>query len=134
MSSISATTVRLAVLAALLSPGPTAAQAQQEPSGPAAESLDEIVVTAQRRAESLQTVPVAVSAFTEAQLESRQVSSAIDLVRMVPNLLGQNNAGTATANTYFMRGLGSTEQIALLDPPVSTYVDDVIIPRQNANN
>lgn len=134
MSSISATTVRLAVLAALLSPGPAAAQAQQEPPGPAAESLDEIVVTAQRRAESLQTVPVAVSAFTEAQLESRQVSSAIDLVRMVPNLLGQNNAGTATANTYFMRGLGSTEQIALLDPPVSTYVDDVIIPRQNANN
>jgi len=41
---------------------------------------------------------------------------------------------TSTANTYFMRGLGSTEQIALLNPAVSTYVDEVIIPRQNANN
>lgn len=124
-------TVSFALLAAALATGPVRAQQATEESQSA---LEEITVTAQRRAESLQTVPVAVTAFSESQLESRQVTSAIDLIRMVPNLLGQNNAGTATANTYFMRGLGSTEQIALLDPPVSTYVDDVIIPRQNTNN
>jgi iron complex outermembrane receptor protein len=103
---------------------------------PAAASggLEEIVVTAQRREESLQNVPVAVSAFSADAIESRQIRSTIDLVRMVPNLVGHGNTGVSTANTYFLRGLGSTEQIALLDPSVSTYVDDIILPRQNANN
>jgi iron complex outermembrane receptor protein len=104
------------------------------PGSPGSGALEEVTVTAQRREESLQTVPLAVSAFTASQLEDRQVFSTIDLVKMVPNLFGHNNTGTSTANTYFLRGLGSTEQIALLDPAVSTYVDDVIIPRQNANN
>ncbi|MGE0580614.1 MAG: TonB-dependent receptor [Steroidobacteraceae bacterium] len=98
------------------------------------ESLDEVVVTSQRRAESLQRVPLAVSAFTADDLQSRQVTSAVDVANLVPNLLGQNNIGAGTANTYFMRGLGSVAQVALLDPAVSTYVDEVIIPRQNANN
>lgn len=97
-------------------------------------TIEEVIVTAQRRAENLQSVPVTVSAFTANQLEARQVASTIDLVRTIPNLVGHNNTGTGTANTYFLRGLGSTEQIATLDPAVSTYVDDVIIPRQNVNN
>jgi len=118
-------------IAATLASG--AAFAQTAPSGGAA-GLEEVVVTAQRRAESLQKVPVAVSAFSAEDIESRQLLSTVDLARTIPNLLGQNNTGTATANTYFLRGLGSTEQIALLDPAVSTYVDEVILPRQNANN
>jgi iron complex outermembrane receptor protein len=118
-------------IAATLASG--AAFAQTAPSGGAA-GLEEVVVTAQRRAESLQKVPVAVSAFSADDIESRQLLSTVDLARTIPNLLGQNNTGTATANTYFLRGLGSTEQIALLDPAVSTYVDEVILPRQNANN
>jgi iron complex outermembrane receptor protein len=123
----------IAVIAGGVLPGVAAADPQQ---GQAADTggLEEVTVTAQRRAESLQTVPIAVSAFTAGQLEERQVLSTIDLVRLVPNLFGQNNTGVSSANTYFLRGLGSTEQIALLDPAVSTYVDDVIIPRQNANN
>jgi len=118
-------------IAATLTSG--AAFAQTAPAGGAA-GLEEVVVTAQRRAESLQKVPVAVSAFSAEDIESRQLLSTVDLARTIPNLLGQNNTGTATANTYFLRGLGSTEQIALLDPAVSTYVDEVILPRQNANN
>jgi iron complex outermembrane receptor protein len=110
-----------------------AAVAQTAPAQGVA-GLEEVVVTAQRRIESLQKVPVAVSAFSAEEMESRQLLSTVDLARTIPNLLGQNNTGTATANTYFLRGLGSTEQIALLDPAVSTYVDEVILPRQNANN
>ena len=106
---------------------PTLAQ-----TAPAA--VEEVIVTAQRRAENLQSVPVTVSAFTSNQLEQRQITSTVDLVRTIPNLVGHNNPGTGSANTYFLRGLGSTEQIATLDPAVSTYVDDVIIPRQNVNN
>ena len=106
---------------------PTLAQ-----TAPAA--VEEVIVTAQRRAENLQSVPVTVSAFTSNQLEQRQITSTVDLVRTIPNLVGHNNTGTGSANTYFLRGLGSTEQIATLDPAVSTNVDDVIIPRQNVNN
>ncbi len=122
------------LLAAAAAAASSLAHGQTPPAEPASQGLEEVTVTAQRRSESLQTVPIAVSAFTASQLESRQITSTIDLVKMIPNLLGHNNTGTSTANTYFIRGLGSTEQIATLDPPVSTYVDDVIIPRQNANN
>ncbi|WP_445376370.1 TonB-dependent receptor [Niveispirillum fermenti] len=108
---------------------PSLAQAQSDGL-----QLEEIVVTATRRAASLQDVPLAVSAFTAADLETRQISSTLDLVRSVPNLYGSNNTGVASANTYYIRGLGSTEQIATIDPAVSTYVDDVVLPRQNANN
>lgn len=125
---------RLAVASTLLVAVLPVAEAQQEASSSRTVSLEEITVTAQRRAESLQNVPVAVTAFSEEQLDTRQLTSTIDMVRMIPNLLGHNNTGTATANAYFMRGLGSTEQIALIDPPVATYVDEVILPRQNANN
>lgn len=124
------TSIAVAIAATLAS---GAAFAQTAPAT-GSSGLEEVVVTAQRRSESLQRVPVAVSAFSAADIESRQLTSTVDLARTIPNLLGQNNTGTSTANTYFLRGLGSTEQIALLDPAVSTYVDEVILPRQNANN
>jgi iron complex outermembrane receptor protein len=49
-------------------------------------------------------------------------------------LLGFNNTGLGTANGYYLRGIGNTESIATFDPPVGTYVDDVFLSRQNANN
>jgi len=101
---------------------------------PAFAQLPELFVTAQRRAESLQTVPIAVSAFSAEQMDIRQINETLDITRVIPNLVGHNNTGPASSNAYFLRGLGSTESIATFDPPVSTYVDDVYIARQNANN
>jgi len=101
---------------------------------PALAQLPEVFVTAQRRTESLQTVPVAVSAFSAEQMDIRQINETLDIVRVIPNLVGHNNTGPATSNAYFLRGLGSTESIATFDPPVSTYIDDVYVARQNANN
>lgn len=97
-------------------------------------ALDEIVVTAERKRESLQNVPIAVSAFSAASLASKQIDSPIDLVNYVPNLYGANNVGVSTANSYFIRGLGNGESIASFDPPVGTYVDEIYIARQNGNN
>lgn len=96
--------------------------------------LEEIIVTAQRRAESVQDIPVAVSAFGAADLDVRNIRNAIDLVGYIPNLFGSNNTGVSTANAYYLRGLGNSESIATFDPPVGTYVDDIYISRQNANN
>ena len=97
-------------------------------------ALEEIIVTAERKAASLQDVPLAISAFTANELESRQIDEPSDIIDFIPNLSGSNNTGLGTANAYFLRGIGNTESIATFDPPVGTYVDDVYIARQNGNN
>jgi iron complex outermembrane receptor protein len=96
--------------------------------------IAEIVVTAQRRSENVQDVPIAISAFSAEQLEAQGVTNTLQIGQYVPNLVAQNNTGIGSANAYFLRGLGSTETIATFDPPVGTYVDDVYLSRQNANN
>lgn len=97
-------------------------------------TLEEIVVTAERREQDLQTTPLAVTALSAIQLERRQVTETLDLVRQVPNLIGFNNVTLGASNAYFLRGIGNTESIATFDPPVGSYIDDVFIARQNANN
>ena len=103
---------------------------------PAAENegVTDIIVTAQRRAENIQDVPIAISAFSSEQLRAQGVSSALEIGQFVPNLVAQNNTGLGSANAYYLRGLGNTETIPTFDPPVGTYVDDVFLSRQNANN
>ncbi len=96
--------------------------------------IDEITVTAQRREQILQEVPIAVTAFSGEQLQLLQVDQALDMGRLVPNLLAHNNTGLGTANTYSLRGLSNSESIASFDPPVGSYVDDIYVARQNANN
>lgn len=121
----------LATGACLCLLAPAAVLAQDEASG---DLMEEILVTAQRRAESLQDVPVAVTAFNDEQLARLQVVETLDITRLVPNLIGANNTGLGTANTYSLRGLNNTESIATFDPPVGSYIDDVYVSRQNANN
>ncbi|MCA3256002.1 MAG: TonB-dependent receptor plug domain-containing protein, partial [Alphaproteobacteria bacterium] len=106
----------------------------QTAAAPAESGLEEIVVTAQRRAENVQDVPIAISAFTATELANRGVNETLDLIQYVPNMFGSNNTGLGSANAYYLRGLGNTETIATFDPPVGTYVDDVYLSRQNGNN
>ncbi|MDX3882928.1 TonB-dependent receptor [Sphingomonas fennica] len=96
--------------------------------------IDDIVVTAQRRQESVQNVPIAISAFSGDQLRNQGVSNTLELGRFVPNLVSMNNTGIGSANAFYLRGLGNTETIPTFDPPVGTYVDDIYLSRQNANN
>ena len=133
MKSPYRTPVALAVAFALT--GPLAAHAQQ-PDAPVAQqrALDEVVVTAQRRQESVQDIPIAVSAFDADQLGRLGVTETLDMTRLVPNFIGSNNTGLGTANVYSIRGLNNTESIATFDPPVGSYIDDVYVSRQNANN
>lgn len=119
---------------ALLAAVPALAQASPPPPAADETGITDIVVTAQRREQSVQDVPIAISAFSSAQLEAQGVSNTLQLGQYVPNLIAQNNTGLGSANAYFMRGLGNTETIATFDPPVGTYVDDIYISRQNANN
>ncbi|MCU0758490.1 MAG: TonB-dependent receptor [Steroidobacteraceae bacterium] len=106
------------------------ASAQDDSSG----GLDEVTVTAQRREQSLQDVPISISAFGQDQLTSRNIVDTYDLVRNVPNLTGNANVGVGTSTSLYIRGIGNAESIATFDVPVGTYVDEVYISRQNQNN
>ncbi len=97
-------------------------------------ALEEVVVTAERREERLQDVPVAVSAFDENEIERRQSFNVQDVVNNVPNLVGVNNVGQGTATTVFLRGVGTTESIVTVDTAMGFYLDDVYIARQGVNN
>ncbi len=111
-----------------------ASSAFAQDTTPGNNQIEEITVTSQRREEKLQTVPLAVTAFSSASLQTRQINDTLDLAQFVPNMVAHNNTGLGSANTYYIRGLGNTESIATFDPPVGTYVDDVYIARQNLNN
>ncbi|MCA3746759.1 MAG: TonB-dependent receptor, partial [Phenylobacterium sp.] len=62
------------------------AAAQDGPSDQAVTRVDEIIVTAQRREQNIQDVPIAVTAFTDTQLEVAIVEDTSDLVRVTPSL------------------------------------------------
>ena len=113
----------------------TGAQAQQADAVDSSnDTLDTIIVTAQRRSESVQTVPIAISAFSADTLSNRGIATPLQMINYVPNLFGANNTGLGSANAYYIRGLGNTESIASFDPPVGTYIDDIYMSRQNGNN
>jgi len=121
----------LSTLAAAGFSAPAFAQSGNEATGPA---LEEIVVTAQRRAETLLEVPIAITAISEEDLQAGQVSAVVDVIGRVPNVHVSNNIGQGSAVTTFIRGVGDTESIVTIDNPVGFYVDDVYIGRTGANN
>lgn len=86
----------------------------------------EIVVTAQRKAESLQDVPISVQAFGNDTLQTRGISSAADLARVVPGFA----AAESGLNTpiYTLRGVGFNESSLSATSTVSVYVDEVGLP------
>ena len=89
--------------------------------------LEEVIVTARKRAESLQDVPMAVSAFNSAQLQDAQVTGMEDLQRMTPNITLTETGGLqAGAVAVFIRGIGNDPQF---DQGVGIYVDDVYMNR-----
>lgn len=86
--------------------------------------VEEIVVTAQKREESLQDVPVSVQAFSGGNLEARGVTDATDLPRITPGLTITQAVGFTL---IFLRGVGS-DAFLLGDPSVAYYVDDIYFP------
>ncbi|MBI1186218.1 MAG: TonB-dependent receptor [Alphaproteobacteria bacterium] len=91
---------------------------------------DEIVVTAQRRAENIQDVPASVTALSAAQLEERQVADVLDLQYQTPNISIATGTGTANSARIFLRGVGEDESRGAVDPAVGVYVDGIYIGRQ----
>ena len=103
---------------------PAADNATTQPSNSPTSGLAEIVVTAQRRSESLQTVPIAITAVTATKLEAGGIHDAADLAIATPSLQSNDSIG------YFLprlRGIGSTATGAGIEGAVASYIDDVYI-------
>ena len=93
-------------------------------SAPAlAQSLEEVLVTATRRAESVQDIPMSVSVMGEAQLTDLNVTDMEDYLMMLPNV-GFISTGPSTANIY-IRGISSGgESLLGANPAVAVYLDE----------
>ncbi len=107
------------------------AQEQQPAAGTQATQLDEVTVTARRRSESIQDVPVAVSAFGEEQIKDLQASTVEGLQGAVPNMNIAQGRGSANSVNVFIRGIGQPDALQTFDPGVGMYVDDVYYSRIN---
>ncbi|RKS86293.1 TonB-dependent receptor [Sphingosinicella microcystinivorans] len=88
--------------------------------------LDEIVVTAQKRAENLQDVPIAVSAINAAQIERTFSRNISELGSMAPNLIVDTIFGVATP-AISIRGLQLNDGEKSFDPAVAVYLDGVYL-------
>ncbi len=98
--------------------------------------LEEIIVTARKREENLQSTPIAISAFTDKELEYRQIDSTDKLSDISPNLTfdsGSPSSGSSSAAQIFIRGIGQTDFTPVTDPGVGLYIDGVYMARSVGN-
>jgi iron complex outermembrane receptor protein len=107
-----------------------ATTSEQAPES-AARTLDTVTVTARRRSESIQDVPVAVSAFSEEALKDLQASNIDGLQGAVPNMNIVQGRGSSNSVNVFIRGIGQPDALQTFDPGVGMYVDDVYYSRIN---
>jgi iron complex outermembrane recepter protein len=98
-----------------------AANAAPEATPPAG-ALQEVIVTAEKRAESEQTVPLSITTFSSAALEQKAINNFFDYATKVPNLaFAPTGDGVGTARTVSIRGISG-------DNVTGFYIDDVPLP------
>ena len=91
--------------------------------------LEEVTVTARRREESLQDVPIAVSAFSAERIQAIGAQDITWLQQSTPNLTLQVARGTNSTLIAFIRGIGQQDPLWGFEPGVGLYVDDVYVAR-----
>ncbi len=105
---------------------PGLAAAQPVASPPVTATLDEVVVTAERRSASLQDVPIAVSATTGEKIAAERVDTILALQQSVPSLVVTSNAGLGQP---YIRGVGNEILAGSNDGAVATHLDGVYVAR-----
>ena len=96
-----------------------------EASGP----IEEVLVTARRREESAQNVPIPITAMSEDQLEERNIVSVEDISRLAPNLQFNYSSVNRGTMNVFLRGIGQVNWSATMDPKIGVYIDGVYMGR-----
>jgi iron complex outermembrane receptor protein len=98
---------------------------QQDPGA----ADQEVTVTARRTEENLQSVPAAVTAFSERSLERIQAQDPTGLQGAVPNLNIVPGRGSSNATNIYIRGIGQPDALQTFDPAVGVYIDGVYYSR-----
>lgn len=117
------------LLAALPAAGLWAAPAAVAQGDSAETFLDQVTVTARRREESLQDVPIAVSAFSGEQLEELGAVDITALTHQAPNIQLEVSRATNTTLTAYIRGIGQQDPVAGWEGGVGIYLDDIYLAR-----
>lgn len=94
--------------------------------------LEEVVVTARKREESLQQAPLSVTAVTGLDMERRNLTNLMEIGHHIPNVFTTTSPGSSGASsnsTIFIRGVGQNDFLFTTDPGVGVYVDGVYHPR-----
>jgi iron complex outermembrane recepter protein len=94
--------------------------------------IQDIVVTAQKRSENVQDVPIAISAFGESALQERAVADVSSLANIAPNVTldaGTPFSGSTSVLSAYIRGIGQNDFAANLDPGVGVYLDGIYLAR-----
>ncbi|MEH6580500.1 MAG: TonB-dependent receptor [Halioglobus sp.] len=104
--------------------GAAVSQAYAQNSAP---MLEEIVVTAQKREQSLQDVPISVAVLSEEALQIRGIDTLTDIGANVPNLYVNSAPNSPTSVRMFIRGIGQNDVQLTQDPSVALYLDGVYV-------
>ncbi len=115
----------------LASPPVSATTAGADASTP---TLEEVIVTARRREESLQEVPISVSVLSAPELERLQIHDLTQLQYVTPNLSVAPGQTTEASATIAIRGQYESDSTPSVDPPVGLYLDGVYFARMTGAN
>jgi iron complex outermembrane receptor protein len=111
---------------------PALAMAQDAPKPAPSVGNDDIIVTARRRAETLTSVPIAITAFTGDQLAAKGAMDITDLADEVPNVTLEPSRGTNSTLSAFIRGVGQQDPVSGFEQGVGIYLDDIYLNRPQA--
>ncbi len=96
----------------------------------ASAQLEEVIVTAQKRVESLQDTPLSITAYSADMLENQRIQNLTDLSVQAPSLQAYDFPTSTSNISLFLRGFGNTDsQTLTIDNPVGLYIDGVYIAR-----
>ena len=123
------------VAAAIALMGTTMGSAQAQTTGAegstvaGTDQIEKVVVTARRREETLQDVPVSVTAFNADQISKQGIPDITALAMALPNTTLKASRGTNSTLTAFIRGVGQQDPLAGFEAGVGIYLDDIYLAR-----
>jgi len=95
--------------------------------------LEDIIVTARRRAERSQETPLSISAISGAQLETLNIVRIDGITQLAPSLRITQASGSGNAPAIYIRGIGTLSTALYVEPAVGVYIDGVYNPRPSGN-
>src|SRR5690554_1158533 len=107
---------------------PTPVAAQPDPAA----GIEELIVMARKREETLQQTPLSSSAFSAAGLEARGIRKVNEIEDITPNLSFYDSSAVGAASnsaSIFVRGIGQSDFVPTAEPGVGLYIDGVYVGR-----